>query len=234
MNSPLYAVGVGPGDPELLTLKAARLIREADVIVAPSGADGNASLALGIVAAHLAPERQQILTRTFPMTRDRAQLQAAWQAIAAEVAELVQAGRKVVFVTLGDPTIYSTFAYIQEHLRQSWPLLQIELVPGISSFTAAAAAAGLSLVLGSERLALAAADIDATELQELLTRFDAVVLFKVARHFPALRSMLQAAGLGDKALFARRVGQPEQSLITDLDLVQEADLDYFSLLLVRR
>jgi precorrin-2/cobalt-factor-2 C20-methyltransferase len=233
MSLVLSAVGVGPGDPELLTLKAARLIREADLIVAPTGADGGASLAHSIIADLIDSGRQQLLTRTFPMTRDPDRLAKAWHEVAVEVAGLVESGRKVVFVTLGDPSVYSTFTYLWQFLRDILPELQVEIVPGITSFTAAAAAAGVPLVCGSERMALAGADIDAEQLKRLLDDFDVVVLLKVARHFESLRAMLREVGLAARAVFVRRVGQAEETIITDLDRVRDSDLDYFSLLLVR-
>ena len=233
MNVPLYAVGVGPGDPELLTLKAARLIRAADVIVAPAGADGGAGLAQTVIADLVDAARQQLRVRTFPMTHDREQLNAAWFAIAAELAELVQSGQRVVFVTLGDPLLYSTFIYLYEQFQAHWPELPVEIVPGITSFCAAAATSGVPLVQGAQRLVVAGADIPADELRRLLAEGYSLALLKVARLFPQLRQTLRDAGLEQRAVFARRVGQAEETVTTDLSQVTEADLDYFSLVLVR-
>lgn len=234
MNPCLYAIGVGPGDPELLTLKAVRLLREVDVIVAPTGSDDAPSLAQAIIADQVDADRQQLLTRTFPMRRDAEALAGTWHAIAAEIAVLLQSGRSVAFVTLGDPTLYSTFGYLWEQFQQHWPELPIEFVPGVTSFSAAAATVGRPLVQGTGRLAVAGADIGAGELKRLCAEFETVVLMKVARHFEAVRTTLIELGLADRAVFARRIGQVGETVRHDLATVTEADLDYFSLILVCR
>jgi adenosylcobyric acid synthase len=151
MPACLYAVGVGPGDPELLTLKAVRVLRAADVIVAPTGSAEATSYALGIVAEHLDRSRQLVLERVFPMVRDEEELPPHWQATASEVADHVRAGRAVALVTTGDPLLDSTFRCLLRILRERHADIAIESVPGVA---AAEARTGLAVLDGVPRIDL--------------------------------------------------------------------------------
>lgn len=234
MSPRLYAVGVGPGDPELLTLKAVRLLRAADVIVAPTGQAEAASYALGIVAAHLDRSRQQVLERVFPMSRDEEELRPHWEATALEVAGHVRAGRTVAFVTIGDPLLYSTFLYLLRILREDYPGITVEIVPGITSVGAAAAAAGVPLAMAAERLAILPATYEAETLRQTLREFDCAVLMKVSRVFDQVYRLLCELGLEHQAVFIRRVGSGEEEIVTDLASLVGKKLDYLSLLIVRK
>jgi precorrin-2/cobalt-factor-2 C20-methyltransferase len=235
MTSPrLYAVGVGPGDPELLTLKAVRVLRAADVIVAPTGQAEAASYALGIVAGHLDRARQEVLERVFPMSRDEAELQPFWEATAGEVAEHIRAGRTVAFVTIGDPLLYSTFLYILRILRERFPEIAVEIVPGITSIGAAAAAAGVPLAMAAERLAILPATYEADQLRRTLEDFDCTVLLKVSRVFDQVYALLCELGLERQGVFVRRVGSSDEEVVTDLSTLVGRKLDYLSLLIVRK
>ena len=150
MKGVLYGVGVGPGDPELLTLKAARLIRECDVIAVPHK-EKDKCFALRIVAGAV-PEidEKPILEIDMPMTRDMAVREKAYEAGAAKLAAELEAGKTVVFLTLGDPTVYSTYGYL--HGRVAALEYDARLVPGVTSFCAAAAALGMPLCEDAEEL----------------------------------------------------------------------------------
>ena len=230
----LYAVGVGPGDPELLTLKAARVLRAADVIVAPTGTAEAASYALGIVAGHLDRSRQLVLERVFPMSRDEQELQPHWEATAGEVAGHVRAGRTVAFVTIGDPLLYSTFLYLLRSLRERHADIAVEIVPGITSVGAAAAAACIPLGMAAERLAILPATYAAAELRQTLCDFDCVVLMKVSRVFDQVYALLVELGLERQGVFVRRVGSDQEEVVTDLASLVGGQLDYLSLLIVRK
>ena len=235
MTAPrLYAVGVGPGDPELLTLKAVRVLRAADVVIAPTGQAEAASYALGIVAAHLDRARQQVLERVFPMSRDEEELRPHWEATAHEVAGHVSAGRSVAFVTIGDPLLYSTFLYILRILRECHPQIAVEIVPGITSVGAAAAAAGVPLAMAAERVAILPATYEDDKLRQALLDFDCTVLLKVSRVFDRLYALLTELGLERRAVFVRRVGSREEEVVTDLASMVGRKLDYLSLLIVRK
>lgn len=234
MTPRLIAVGVGPGDPELITLKGARLIREADVVVAPKASFGSDSVAGAIIADLVDPSRQELLEQVYPMRKDQQGLDDFWRAAAREIAERVQGGKTVVFVTLGDPMLYSTFLYLQRHLRLLAPELPIEVVSGLSSIHAAAALADLPLALADERLAVLPATFEDDRLQRTLEEFDTVVLMKVFRVFDRVRALLAELGLLERAVYVKRAGLPGEAVIRDLSQVAAADLDYLSLVLVRK
>ncbi len=234
MIQTLYAIGVGPGDPELMTLKGARLIRAADVIVTPVGDRSETSIALKIVEDLLEPARQQIVTHLYPMKRPGAELETFWQNSAAEIAGFLAQGLRVVFITLGDPSLYSTFLYLYRQLQQSHAEVLVEIVPGVTSVNAAAGRAMLPLALGDERLAILPATYENERLEQAFDAFDTVVLMKVHRVFPRIRALLEDKGLAENVVFARRVGMPDERIHRSLDAVQPDELDYLSLLIVRR
>ena len=231
MSGRLIAVGVGPGDPELITLKGARLIREADVVIAPVGDNSTASVAHGIIDGLVDPRRQQLLTRVFPMKKELAEMRPFWEAAAVEVAGLLAQGKTVVFATLGDPFLYSTFLYFHQVFAERFPGAAVEVVPGISSIHAAAVA-GRPLGLGADRIAILPATFEQDRLRQTLREFDTVVLMKVHRVFDQVRNLLRELGRLENAVYVRRVGLPGETVIRDLDQIQVEDLDYLSLVLV--
>lgn len=230
----IYAVGVGPGDPELLTRKAERIIRAAPVICAPTGAADAASYALSIVKDLIDPSRQEIITRVFPMMKKGPELDAAWEEAASQVIERVDRGEDVVFITIGDPLLYSTFLYIHRIVRQRRPGIAVEIVPGITSINAAAAAAGLPLGIAGDRIAILPATYEEYELRKTLLEFDTVVLMKVSRVFDRVYGLLQELGLADRGVFVRRVGSGQEEVVFDLSSLVGRDLDYLSMLIVRK
>lgn len=230
----IYAVGVGPGDPELLTRRAERIIRTARVICAPTGAADAASYALSIVRDLTDPSRQEIVTQVFPMMKKGPELEAAWEEAASQVIERIDGGEDVVFITIGDPLLYSTFLYLHRIIRQRRPEIPIEIVPGISSINAAAAAAGLPLGIAGERIAILPATYEDDELRRTLQEFDTVVLMKVSRVFPRVYAVLHELGLADRGVFVRRVGSPQEEVVFDLASLLGRELDYLSMLIVRK
>jgi len=230
----IYAVGVGPGDPELLTRKAERIIRSAAVICAPTGAADAASYALSIVEELIDPARQEVLSQVFPMRKEQEGLEAFWEEAAAQVAARVRAGKDVAFITIGDPFLYSTFLYLYRIFRERYPEIPIEIVPGISSINAAAAAAGLPLGMAAERIAILPATYENDELRRTLADFDTVILMKVNRIFDRIYALLKELGLARNAVFVRRVGSADEEVVFDLERLVGEKLDYLSLLIVKK
>ncbi len=230
----IYAVGVGPGDPELLTRKAERILRQVAVICAPTGAAEAASYALSIVEPFLDRSRQEILVQTFPMRKDEAELLPFWEEAAAQVAARVEGGEDVAFITIGDPFLYSTFLYLYRILQERYPHLQVEIVPGISSIGAAAAAAGVPLGMAADRIAILPATFEEEKLLQTLIDFDTIVLMKVHRAFPQVFAMLKALRLVEKTVYVRRVGSPAEEVVRDISTLLGVELDYLSLLIVRK
>lgn len=233
-SAKIYAVGVGPGDPELLTRKAERIIRSAAVICAPTGAADAASYALSIVADLVDPARQEVLSQVFPMRKDQEGLEAFWEDAAAQVAERVRAGKDVAFITIGDPFLYSTFLYLYRIFRKRYPEILVEIVPGISSINAAAAAAGVPLGMAAERIAILPTTYEDDELRRTFADFDTVILMKVNRVFDRIYALLKELGLERNGVFVRRVGSADEEVVFDLERLVGEKLDYLSLLIVRK
>lgn len=230
----IYAVGVGPGDPELLTRKAERIIREVPVICAPTGAADAASYALSIVEPFIDPSRQELLIQVFPMKKDQAGLDAFWEEAAAQVAERVRVGLDVAFITIGDPFLYSTFLYLYRIFQERYPEIPVEVVPGISSINAAAAAAGVPLGMTADRIAILPATYEDDELRRTFAAFDTVILMKVHRVFDRVFALLRELGLENHAVFVRRVGGEDEEVVSALDTLVGKQLDYLSLLIVTK
>lgn len=230
----IYAVGVGPGDPELITRKAERVIREADVICAPTGAAEGESYALSIVEQFIDRERQEVLVQLFPMKKNQEGLDPFWEEAADQVATRVRQGKKVVFITIGDPFLYSTYLYIHRILLARYPEMQIEVVPGISSINAASTAAGFPLAMAAERIAILPATYEDEELKRTLQEFDTVVLMKVNRVFDRVYALLKELGRERCAVFVRRVGSADEEVVFDLEGLVGKKLDYLSMLIVKK
>lgn len=231
--SRLYLVGVGPGDPELLTRKAERILREADIIAAPVAGPGEQSQALGIIAELLDHHRQQVLPLLFPMRSDRVALLPHWQEACRLVAERVNAGKRVAFIALGDPLFYATSLYLLEGMRRDYPEVPLEVIPGVSSLFAAAAEGVFPLAEGAEKLLVLPATAGEGAIRDALAQAETLVLLKVKPAFEAVLKLV--AERNDLAvLFAERVGMAGQVILTDLAAIAAHKPDYLSLLVIRR
>lgn len=229
----IYAVGVGPGDPELLTRKAERVLRRADVVLAPVSRAGESSVALETVREFLDETRQKIITHQFPMTSDMNRLMPAWREAAALLASHAAAGRDVAFITIGDPLLYSTFIYLLRILRSDYPGVEIEIVPGISSINTSAAVAGVPLVEGEERLAVIPATVGLDAVIEAVAKYETVVLLKVKPLYADILEMLRRMGRQDHVLFVERVGSDRQKVLTDFSAMLCHQPDYLSLMVIK-
>ncbi len=229
----LYGVGVGPGDPELLTLKALRVIQKVPVLCVPQSETRQESYALGIVREFLDPAKQEVLRVPFP-TDDAAGAAAAWLGCASTIADRLLKGQDVAFLTEGDPMLYSTFAYVLAGIREQHPDLQAEIVPGVSSVMAAAAAAGVPLGSNGQRLAILPAVYGIDDLSEAIANYGTIVLMKVSRTLIKAVANLENLGLAGRGVFVRRATTPGEKVIRDLHELSEEDLDYFSLLIITR
>lgn len=228
----IYAVGVGPGDPELITRKAERILRSVDVICAPTGQAEAASFALSIVEPYLDRSRQLVIEQVFPMKKEEADLLPFWREAAATVAAHARAGRSVAFITIGDPFLYSTFLYIYRILKEDYPDVPMEIVPGISSVFAAAAAAGVPLGMAADRIAILPATYESDGLRETLRDYETVILMKAHRNFEQIYALLEESGRLEEAVYVRRVGSASEEVVDNLRSLVGKPLDYLSLIIV--
>jgi len=217
----LYAVGVGPGAPDLLTLRAVRLIQTADVLIAPRSSSAEQSTALAIVRPYLAG--QEVIEHTYPMQRDAAKTRACWQGLAGLVRERLAAGQSVVHLTLGDPMLYSTVAYLLEAMRSSLPGERIHVVPGISAMQATATRFLDPLAIQDDRVMLMPAT-DLEEVERALGHCETLVLYKVGSRLSALAEVLERHSLGHAVHVACQVEQPgKEVLFASLDEALKAE-----------
>jgi len=225
MSGKIYGVGVGPGDPELLTLKAHRLIVAADVIAYPAPDNGD-SFARRIVADYITAGTREI-PMVVPMRTERFPAQDVYDAGAAEILAAVRAGQNVVVLCEGDPFFYGSFMYLFARLSGD---VEIEVVPGVSSLGAVAAAAQTPLCAREETLSVLPATLDEGELIERLSRANAVAMMKIGRHFAKAKRAIAAAGLADRAVFVSHASLPNQNACP---LAQAPDTaPYFSMIVI--
>lgn len=229
-----YGVGVGPGDDELLTIKAVRLLKQTPIIAVPRSNNNTASYAFSIIQELIDLDRQEILNLIFPMRSAFAELQTYWESAVESIAAKLLNGKDVVFITEGDPFLYSTFIYIYQVMKKRHPLIGIEVVPGISSINAASAFTLTPLVNGDERLAIVPATCGEQKLRQALIEFDTIILLKIHSTFDLILSILEELALTDQTVFVSRCSSPEENVIFDVRSLQGQKLDYFSLLIVRR
>lgn len=230
MNGHLYGIGVGPGDPELLTVKAARVLGSVDVILAASSTKNDDSLALDIARPHLAPNAR-VIRLGFPMSRDETVLRAAWMANARLVLEELRQGHTAAFLTLGDPLLYSTFAYLLRTLRTLAPEQPVTIIPGITSFQAAAAATETVLAESAQNLLILPGIRHVDELRHGLEHAENAVILKTYTNFQSIRDELANFHPQKHCIFASRVGMKDEFITRSLDQAPDNPA-YLSLLLL--
>jgi precorrin-2/cobalt-factor-2 C20-methyltransferase len=229
----LYGVGVGPGDPELVTLKAMRVLQEVPIICVPQAETSQDSYALEIVRSYLDQDKQEILRLTFP-TDDAEAAGEVWRGAADQIGERLSRSQDVAFITEGDPMLYSTFSYVLDAVCQHYPDARIEIVPGVSSVMAAAASSSVPLVTHGQRLAILPAVYGIDDLSEAIANYDTIVLMKVNRTLLQALANLEQLGLAGKGIYVRRASTAREEVVRDLSTLSEEDLDYFSLLIIKR
>lgn len=229
----LYGIGIGPGDPKLLTLKAKEIIDQIDIIFCPKGDEDGASWARSIIEATTSAPKE-VVELTFPMTRDKKVLRIHWQRAAKKIARTIEKGKSVAFVTIGDPFLYSTYIYLFETLSHQFPDIEVETIPGISAFNAAAAKAQIPLVQGDERLAILPVTKDLRGLREAFKAFDTVILMKVGSKLDRVMALLVELDLLKHSVLVNRLGYPGEKIIHDLSSLEKVEREgYLSVIIVK-
>lgn len=228
----LYGIGIGPGDPELLTVKAVKLLNKVDTIFVPKATDDGKSFAKEIVKTVIAGKKK-FIEITFPMTRDRKKLQSSWLDAAKKIAGELGPRKTAAFVTIGDPFIYSTYIYLLENMRKNFPEIEYETVPGISAFSAAAASVGLPLLIGNEKLAIFPVSKSLKGLTEILKDFDTVILMKIGSKLESVLRFLKKKKLLELSVLVSHAGQPNEKIIRNLASLKDKKLGYLSVIIVR-
>jgi len=228
----LYGLGVGPGDPELLTIKAARILGEVDLVFTAASPGNDYSIAQQIAGPHLKPGIE-VRRLNFPMVGDEATLTQAWRANAEEIAEVLKGGRSAAFLTLGDPLTYSTYGYVLPYLAEILPEGSVVTIPGITSYQMAAARDNRPLVTGLESLTIMSGVESPEKLGDLLEQTDNVAILKTYRSFEGIMGMLRKKGLLKNARLYSKVGLSDEKIYRDLENDPVTEPPYLSLMIVK-
>jgi precorrin-2/cobalt-factor-2 C20-methyltransferase len=233
MIGTLYGLGVGPGDPELITVKAFRKLKESPVIAYPKKRKGSKSYAHRIIDVYVNPGEKEMLGLVFPMTKDPAILEREWTKTVEAVWEKLKEGKDVSFVTEGDPLLYSTFIHMMNVMKELHPEVSIKTVPGISSINGAASRLGIPLAEGDDHVAIIPARNDYETMKKAIQENDCVVFIKVAKVMDLMLEILRELNLLDRASVVTKVTSDEE-IIWDVRELENVELEYLTLMVVRK
>jgi precorrin-2/cobalt-factor-2 C20-methyltransferase len=270
MIGTLYVVGVGPGDPELLTVKALRILNEIPCLFVPKGKEEGSSIALSIIEKTIDLSKKEIIEAHFPMIKTSQSskelcpfesptspstsyfkggirggvrgfegqnpsmnLHEKWVEIAKKILQRLYNKTDVAFITIGDPTIYSTFFYLYDKLLELANEIKIEIIPGVSSINAASARAKLPLGLADDKIAILPAAY-MSDIKDILEKFDTVILMKVNKVFERVLKTLEEMNLIGKTTYISRTGMEDEIIVRDIRSVKKTDLNYFSLMIINK
>ncbi len=229
MSNTVYSIGLGPGNPELLTVRAKRILEESDIVVVPQSDETGRSVARDIILHYIDPSR--ILMYYFPMNNDREDLENRYTELARKIKRLTAEGKRLSYVTMGDPTIFSTSNYITEKLRAVG--VEVKHVPGISSINAASTMLGLPLCVKGEHFGVYEMPVDVDEAVKLIRRHPTTVFMKVNRKLPVLVEAVRVA-VPERAYLARRIGLDEEVFYDMLNCSPPPEAAYLSVAVIRR
>ena len=232
MVGKLYIIGVGPGDSGLLTVRALELVQKARRVFIPVSGEGRESLALDIIQEHISAEAS-VTELVFPMSHDRKIMESAYRENYLLISSVLRTGADAVLVTIGDPSTYSTAWQVLRLVHQYAPEATWEVVPGITSYAAAAARAGIQLTQGHESLAVVSSYSDSRKLKSVIDCADAIVFLKTYRKREMLLELLRSKGLLDRCIYISRCGLPKESIIRDFSLLPQ-EADYFSMIILKK
>jgi precorrin-2/cobalt-factor-2 C20-methyltransferase len=221
----LYGIGVGPGDPELITLKALRILEKVPYVFAAASSKNDYSLALA---------QAVVEPLYFPMTSDRQILEAAWENNAALVLEILQHGEDAAFLTIGDPLTYSTYGYLLKTIKHINKNIKVVTIPGITSYNAAAALANIPLTEGEESFYLISGAQGGDRLREAIATSDNVVMLKTYRHFDKIYETLEELNLLDCATCISMCGLSGETVAHDLRPLKNQKMPYLSLIIIKK
>jgi precorrin-2/cobalt-factor-2 C20-methyltransferase len=228
----LYGIGVGPGDPGLITLKALRVLKRVSRIFASSSSKNEYSLALNIVRQYLNHVPFELLP--FPMTREARALQEAWEENAGRVLQVLSTGQDAAFVTMGDPLTYSTYGYLLKVIKRLCPEVKFITIPGITSYNAAAALANLPLVEGEESYAVISGALGGSKLREIVHKAENIIILKVYRKFEDIYQALEDLDLVGKATCISCCGLEDEMVVRDIRSLKGRQMPYLSLIIIKK
>ena len=229
----LIGVSLGPGDPELITRRGWAALQSGARWIYPTKKAEEFSYALSIVERGGLAVPTDAVELVFPMTRDAQALGRAWALAATRTVELLAEGRDAVFLVEGDASTFATFGHLARVVRELVPEVEVETIPGVSSFAAAAATTGLPLAEEDETLAIIPTAYGIAVIDHLLDDFDTLILLKVKPLLDDVLDLLERRGLLATSCFIEKVGSPDERIVHDLATLRDTPVNYLSLLLVR-
>ena len=219
MSGTLIGVGVGPGDPDLLTVKGLRVLDEADEVFVPVGDTGEVGRAEAVVRAHLGEDHDRLRRLLFALSDDAAARAENWDRAAREVADTLREGRTCAFATIGDPNLYSTFSYLVQAIRKTLSEVEVQTVPGITAMQDLASKSGTVLALKDERLALLPFTAGENALKDALESFETVVCYKGGGRLGEVLRVAEEAGRLEGAIYGSRLGMEEEEVVPALEML---------------
>ena len=232
MSGIFYGIGVGPGDPELLTVKAIKAIENVDVLIAPKTEKKEGSVALTVAKPYLKKD-VEIVYQVFPMVKGFAENSTeAWEANKQEILALLQAGKNVAFLTIGDPMFYSTYIYIYRLLEHED--VEIKTIPGIPAFAAIGSQLGYPIVEGDDVLTVIPATASPEKVEKAMQAADNVVLMKVYKNFEEMADLLAKNEMAEQAVLVSRAGLDDEKIIYNVVAHKKDKLNYLSTILTRK
>lgn len=226
----LYGIGVGPGDPELIPIKAVRILEQVDIVFTAASTKNDYSLAVDIARVHI-PQKAVIEKLNFPMNKDKTVMEKAWLSNAGRIAEVQESGRSAAFLTIGDPLTYSTYGYVLRHLKEGWPHLVIHTIPGITSYQAAAAATNRPLVEGEQSLLIMSGVHGGQRLAGMPDKPDNVVFLKAYRNVEGICHALEDADMLIGSVAVANCSRENEKIYTDLKALGEEQPNYWTLII---
>lgn len=235
----LTCIGCGPGDPDLLTIKAVNAIKKADIILCPTSKTGKTSMALSIISKFLVDPKPKIVNLVFPMVTNKQILDESWKTNSKILLDYVLSGKNTVYITIGDPHLYSTWIYMHKKIEQQNQQIKIKVIPGITSIFTFAAKANIGIGEASDKIAIVPSCYDLSTICELAKNCDTLVFLKDGRHFEQIIKILVKSGFPNTSKFV--IGQ---DLDTDKEIIHKTTLGkitkdilttkYFSIMVVKR
>ena len=229
----LYGIGVGPGDPDLITIKAAKILSRVKTVFAAASTKNHHSLAVNIARRHI-PQDTAVKMLRFPMTRDKDETHKAWRANARIIIEELEKGYNAAFLTLGDSLTYSTYGYIARYVHQIAPHIVIHTVPGITSYQAAAARLNTPLVEGEESLMVVSGAKGGDRLRELTAKPENIVFLKAYRNVKDIKGALEEIGMYASCVGVKNCGHPNEEIVADMEELSSRTPDYWTLIIAKQ
>lgn len=231
MKGKFYGIGVGPGDPELITLKAISTIKMADVLICPDAGNGKKSIALEIGEDYVQDTTERV-AMTFPMVYDPEVLNKSWEENAILIEGYINAGKNVAFITLGDPGVFSTFMYIVPFLVSKG--IQVETIPGVTSFSAVASTMNLPICLWEETFTVVPLQKDVSSARRAIENSDNVIIMKPSYANKELAELLIEKGLENNFVMISKVSTNTQNIVRDINVLKNEKVPYMSTIIIKR